>query len=178
LRRAAALLLFAALGAGQALGDGGRYEGPTLSFRLPSGWTGAATADISAESAARATPPAQGKQPPVRSLVVLVGGKKISDGDLESESSAWHAAHVRNRSAWGMRSEGGTPRDLTRVSGRRAVRYRDQVGSALGANEQTLTCSVIGARLACVIATASPESRDAADALTAQVLSSLVLKRR
>jgi hypothetical protein len=77
-----------------------------------------------------------------------------------------------------MKSEGGTPRELTRVAGKRAIRYRDQVGSALGANEQTLSCTLISGRLACVIVAGSPESRDIADGLVAQILSTLQMHKR
>jgi len=155
-----------------------KSEGP-LSFDHPAGWKTEVVSDISADTAVRVSAPAApGKAPEVRWALVLVGGKKIGDGDLESDAAAWHVAHARNRSAWGMRSEGGTPRDVIRVAGRRSVRYRDQVGSALGANEQTITCSVVSARLACVIVAASPPARDAADALAVQILGSLQLRRR
>jgi hypothetical protein len=156
-----------------------RFEGAGMSFAHPSGWTFEATSDISAESAARGNAAVQaGQKATVRTALVLAGSKKMGDGEMENEAAAWHAAHVRNRSAWGMRSEGGTPREVVKVGGKRAVRYRDQVGSALGANEQTLTCLLVSGRLACVIVSAASESRDAADALSAQILSSLRLQKR
>jgi hypothetical protein len=156
-----------------------RFEGAGMTFQYPGGWTFEATSDISAESAARGNAAVEaGKKPAVRTALVLLGAKKIGDGELENEAANWHAAHVKNRSAWGMRSEGGTPRDLVKVGGKRAVRYRDQVGSALGATEQTLTCAMVSARLGCVIVGAAPEARDAADALSAQILTSLRAAKR
>jgi hypothetical protein len=155
-----------------------RYDG-AVAFDHPAGWKTEPTSDISAETAVRLTAPAKGgKTPPLRSALVLVGTKRLVEGDLETEAAGWHAAHVRNRSAWGMKSEGGTPRDLVRIGSKRAVRYRDQVSSALGANEQTLTCALIASRLACVIVAGEPSSRDAADALAAQILASMQLKKR
>jgi hypothetical protein len=155
-----------------------KYEG-AMSFDHPAGWKTEAVSDISADNAVRLDAPVEaGKTPPVRWALVLVGSKKAGDGDLESEAAAWHTAHVRNRSAWGMKSEGGTPRDLFRLNGKRALRYRDHVGSALGSNEQTVTCSVIAARLACVIVAGSPSTRDAVDALSVQILGSLQPRKR
>lgn len=147
-----------------------------LSFDHPAGWKADAVNDISTENAVRLTAPA-GKQP-LKWALVLMATKKVADGDMETEAAAWHAAHVKNRSAWGMKSEGGTPREITRVAGKRAIRYRDQVGSALGANEQTLTCTLVSARLACVIVAGERDARDGADALVSQILSTLQTHKR
>jgi hypothetical protein len=132
---------------------------------------------VSAEHAVKLTPDG-GKRARVASLIVLAGTKKVSDNDLDAESNAWHAAHMKNRVAWGMRSDGGMPRESFRAGSHRMVRFRDKVGSAMGANEQTLTCTVIGARLACVIAHAAPDTRDDADSLIAAILGTLHMKKR
>ncbi len=164
--------------AGAARADGpARYSAAPLGFEYPNGWKAEPASDVSAELAVRLTPPA-GKRPPVSSLLVLVGAKKLSEADLDTEAAGWHAAHVKNRAAWGMKSDGGLPRDVTRLGSRRLVRYRDKVGSALGANEQTLACATISGRLACVIAAADPEVRDDADALIATILSTLSVKKK
>jgi hypothetical protein len=75
-----------------------------------------------------------------------------------------------------MRGAGGSPRDVFRHGTRRLVRWRDRVESAVGANEQTITCGVLHARIACVIAFATPEARDDADTLALALLASV--KRR
>ena len=102
---------------------------------------------------------------------MLVSSKRIGEAALESQASRWHAAHLKNRVAWGMRSAGGLPRDLVRVDGRRAIRYRDQVGSALGENEQTFTCLVASGDLACVLVSGSRSGRSV-DQLSAKLLAS------
>jgi hypothetical protein len=155
-----------------------RHDGGAASFELPQGWRAEQSADVSAEHAWRVSPPARedGKRPPVQGLVVLVGSKKLGDADLEVEAAGWHSAHVRNRAAWGMRGAGGSPRDLFRQGSHRLVRWRDRVDSAIGANEQTITCGVLQSRMVCVIAFATPDARDDADTLSQALLVSL--KRR
>jgi hypothetical protein len=173
--RSGGIVFALALAFASSLAFAEKYD-DKVSFDHPAGWKAEAVADISTENAVRLTAPA-GKQP-LKWALVLMATKKVADGDMETEAAAWHAAHVKNRSAWGMKSEGGTPRELTRVAGKRAIRYRDQVGSALGANEQTLTCTLVSARLACVIVAGSAESRDNADALISQILSTLQTHKR
>jgi hypothetical protein len=146
-------------------------------FEIPTGWKAEPTADVSAEHAVKLTPEG-GKRPRVASLIVLSGNKKVGDNELDAESNAWHAAHMKNRVAWGMRSDGGMPRESFRAGPRRMVRFRDKVGSAMGANEQTLTCTVIGARLMCVIAHAAPDTREDADALIAALLATAHVKKK
>jgi hypothetical protein len=159
-----------------SLAHGDKYEaGPV--FEIPAGWKAEASADVSAEHAVKLTP-TDSKRPRVASILVLSGNKKVGDNELDAEANTWHAAHIKNRVAWGMRSDGGMPRESFRAGPRRMVRFRDKVGSAMGANEQTLTCTVIGARLACVIAHAAPDTREDADALTAAILGTLHMKKR
>jgi hypothetical protein len=178
---AAPLLVGAALAgvAWAAAPAAAHYAAGPIAFDYPSGWTTEAVADVSAETAVRLVAPAErGRPPRLKWALVLAGSKKVGESELDAESAAWHAAHVRNRSAWGMRSAGGPPRDTVRVAGRRGVRYRDRVDSALGASEQTLTCSVIAARLTCVTVAASPDARELSDGLASLLLGTLQLKRR
>jgi hypothetical protein len=143
-----------------------------LAFALPTGWKSEPAADVSAEHAWRLLPPAGAA---ITSATLLAGGKRTDD--LEGASAEWHSAHVRNRAAWGMRLQGGAPREAITVGGRRALRYRDRVSGALGAGEQTMTCVLAGGALACVLATAPEAARDAVDELAAHVLASLKNRR-
>lgn len=154
-----------------------RVESHGVSYEVPAEWKAAAVADVSTDGAMKLTPPAATRDK-VAELVVLVGTKKITDADLDLEAGGWHAAHLKNRTAWGVRSDGGMPREVTRLANRRAVRYRDRVGSALGQREQTLTCLSMGARLVCVLASATVQTRDDSDAIAAALLTSVSLKRR
>ena len=152
-----------------------RYEDAQVRFDHPAGWTVAPAQDVSAELALKLDPPSGSG---LSSALVLIGAKKIAESELESASAAWHSAHVRNRAAWGMKMSGGLPREPVTIGGRRALRYRDRVGSSLGAADQLFTCTLVGARLCCVLATATPDARPTADALTATVLSSLSLHKK
>jgi len=153
-----------------------RYDGAP-SFDLPAGFSAEPAADVSADYAVKLTP-AQPRKASVLGALVIAGAKKLGDADLEAEAAQWHAAHLKNRVAWGMRSSGGLPRDVVHAGNRRLVRYRDKVGSAIGANEQTLTCAVIASHLCCVIAQGTPDTRDDVDAFTLQILSSLRPKKK
>jgi hypothetical protein len=154
-----------------------RFDAPELSFAMPTGWRAAPTADVTAPLAFKLTPASSGKQ--LQSAILLVGNKRIAEVDIDAEAAGWHAAHLKNRVAWGMHSDGGMPRDVVRgPAARKLIRYRDHVGSALGADEQTFTCGAFQARLACVLVFASSDSRDQADALTQTLFSQLALKRR
>lgn len=166
--------------AGGAHGNGTRrHEAPEGAFDVPADWKLESVADVSAPFAVRLMPPTGGKRSPVAALFVLIGAKKLGDAELETEAGGWHAAHLKKRVAWGVRSDGGMPRDVLRgPGGRRLVRYRDRVGSALGANEQSLTCGVFGGRLACVITFAAADTRDGADEIASNLLASLSVKHR
>jgi hypothetical protein len=177
----AALLAFAcactcavarAAGAGE---PAERFTAGDVRFDHPAGFTVEPAGDVSAEAAFRLEPPADAR---VQSAIVLVGSKRVTDGDFESASAEWHAAHLRNRAAWGMRVAGGPPRDQLQLGSRRALRWRDRIGGALGPSEQTFACAHVTARLACVLITAPHDARDAADALAAQLLSTLSIKTR
>jgi hypothetical protein len=173
-----ALACAAILVAGQAaFADAARYRSPAGSFTIPSGWKAEKAADVTgdAQLAVRLVAPPSPRRPIV-SATVLVSARRIGEAALESQAGSWHAAHLRNRVAWGMRSAGGLPRDLLRLDGRRAIRYRDQVGSALGASEQTFTCLIASGHLACVVISAEPSARDAVDQLSAKLLASLSLR--
>jgi hypothetical protein len=177
-RAAAALLLAAAATAASAA----RAEEPRrLHFAPPDGYKLAATrhdgADLpgGGEQVYELTPPDGARITVAR---VLVGLKKISDRDLESASAERHGAFVKNRAAWGMQMSGGVPREELQLGGRRALRYRDRVGGALGSTEQSFTCEVVAGLLACAFVTAPADARDRADALAAALLASVSVKRR
>jgi hypothetical protein len=156
-------------GAGEAAE---RYQGPEGRFEHPAGWKVERGADVSAEIALKLIPP-DGER--LQSAVLLIGAKRIGDGELEAASAEWHSAHLRNRAAWGMHLTSGLPREEVRAGGRRALRFRDRVGGALGSSEQTFTCALASAHLACILITAPADARDSADAFTAQIFSSLSL---
>ncbi len=169
----AALLAFA--GAARAGEPAERYAGGDVRFDHPAGFSVEPAADVSAEAAFRLEPPAGAR---VQAAVVLVGSKRVADGDFEAASAEWHMAHLRNRAAWGMRVGGGPPRDQLQLGGRRALRWRDRIGGALGQSEQTFACVHVATRLACVLISAPHDARDAADALASQLLTTVTLKRR
>jgi hypothetical protein len=175
-RALAALLACSAVAAcsGHARAQGAqRFEGTLFSFSYPS---------------AAATAPGTDPSADVAVSVTLAGGaiaasvigatKKVSDGDVENEASAWHAARVKNRAAWGMKAGGGPPRDSVRIGERRWLRWRDRIGSVLGAQEQTMTCGGVSAHLVCVVVSAPQKERERGDALAAQILSSLAVHKR
>jgi hypothetical protein len=157
---------------------GGRHDGGAASFELPAGWRAENVADVSAEHAWRLTPQDTGKRPPVQSVLVLVGAKKVGEAELDGEAGAWHGAHMKNRAAWGMRGAGGAPRDTFRHGNKKHVRWRDRVDSAVGASEQTMICASAHTHLVCVIAHATPDTRDDADTLALALLSSVSFKKR
>ena len=57
------------------------------------------------------------------------------------------------------------------------MRWRDRIGSVLGAQEQTMTCGGVSGHLVCVVVSAPQKDRERADALTAQILSSLAMRK-
>jgi hypothetical protein len=173
---AAALLV--ALGTGARADESQRYDAPEGTFLYPASWKAIRVSDVSAPFAVQVAPPEDGKPGPVARAIVLVSGKRVGDNELEAETADWHAAHLRNRVAWGVRSKGGLPREFVRAAGRRLVRFRDRVNSAFGANEQTLTCGIFSGHLACVITSASTQAREEADALGAALLASLNVHRK
>jgi hypothetical protein len=93
-------------------------------------------------------------------------------------ATTWHGAHIKNRAAWGMKADGGPPRESVRVGERHCVRWRDRIGSVLGAQEQTMTCGNVSGHLGCVVVSAPLDKRDAADALTTELLGTLSFFRR
>jgi hypothetical protein len=127
-------------------------------FDLPKNWT--ATPAQKTDTAAAPVEDQVWELSPRGQVIVYAG--KVSDGELETAAAAKHAARVKNRVAWGMKASGGPPRESLHVGGRRAVRWRDRVGGALGASEQVMTCIVAGARLACVVTFDGGDTDDAA----------------
>src|SRR4051794_32526100 len=100
-----------------------------LPFELPKGWS----AQLAPKTATAAAPPDDQTWellPPqdlgVRGSLTIYSGK-ISEAELEVAAAERHSARVKNRVAWGMKAAAGPPREALRISGRRAVRWRDRV---------------------------------------------------
>ncbi|HEY2748100.1 MAG TPA: hypothetical protein VGL86_25930 [Polyangia bacterium] len=158
---------------GLARADGAqRFEGTLFSFSYPASAATAPGADPSADVAISVTL-AGG----IRASVIGAT-KKVPEVDVENEATAWHGARIKNRAAWGMKAGGGPPRDVVRVGERKWLRWRDRIGSMLGAQEQSMTCGGVSGHLVCAIVTAPVDERERADALAAQILTSLQIKKR
>lgn len=169
---AVAALVALLLGAGGARGQATRrYEGSLFSFSAPAGATTQPGSDPSADVAVTVT-----NADEVAS--VIASNKRVSDGELEALATDWHAARIKNRAAWGMKTHGGPPHETVRVGDRRWLRWRDRIGSVLGAQEQTMTCGAVGGHLACVVVSAPQKARESADALAAQLLSTLSINKK
>ena len=150
-----------------------RFEGTLFSFSYPSSAATAPGSDPSADVAVTVTL-AGGT---IRASVIG-GSKRVVDGEVESEATAWHGARIKNRAAWGMKAGGGPPRDTVRIGDKRWLRWRDHIGSVLGAQEQTMTCGSVSAHLVCVVVAAPVKERERGDALAAQILSTLAVRKR
>jgi hypothetical protein len=172
-RALVALLAVAAL-AGEVRAEGAqRFEGKLFTFSYPSSAATAPGTDPSADVAVMVT--LAGGQ---ISANVIGGSKRVTDGDVESEATAWHGARIKNRAAWGMKAAGGPPRDSVKIGERRWLRWRDHIGSMLGAQEQTMTCGAVKEHLVCVIVSAPQKERERGDALAAQILSTLNVRKK
>ncbi len=170
---AAAALAAVALLGGDARADGAqRFEGTLFTFSYPSSAQTAPGTDPSADVAVNVT------LKDGISASVIGGTKKVSDGEVEELATTWHAARIRNRAAWGMKAAGGPPHEAVRVGGRHWLRWRDRIGSMLGAQEQTMTCGAVSAHLVCVVVSAPQKERERGDALAAQILSTLSVRKR
>lgn len=171
LRAVAVVALAAGLLAVAGARESRRYDGALFSFAYP--------ADASVEPG---TDPSADVAVVVRrddvSATVIASSRRVADGDLEELADKWHNARIRNRAAWGMKPSGGPPRDDIRVGARHWMRWRDAIRSMLGPQEQSMTCGAVGGHLACVVASAPVKKRDVADALAAQLLTTLSMKRR
>lgn len=169
----AALVAAVALAASVVAADETRrYEGPLVHFEYPATATTSTGADPSADVAVTVTFP--------DGIVATVLGseKKVADGELENKATEWHAARIKNRAAWGMKAAGGPPRDSVRIGDKRWLRWRDRIGSVLGAQEQTMTCGSVAGHLGCVVVSAPQKERERADALAAHLISSLTIRKR
>ena len=165
-------LALVALLAGTALAEGAqRFEGKLFTFSYPSSAATAPGADPSADVAVTVTL-ADGII-----ASVIAGEKKIADGQLEELATEWHSARIKNRAAWGMKAHGGPPHDMVHIGERKWLRWRDHIGSVLGAQDQTMTCGSVSGHLACVVVSAPQKQRERADALTSQILSSLTIRK-
>ncbi len=146
-----------------------------LPFDVPRGWHAAAAPRTETAAAPPDDVTFDLQAPadsPLRVQVVLYAGR-VGDADLDDKAAQRHQARVKNRVAWGMKAAAGPPRESLKLSARRAVRWHDSVGGALGDSEQIMTCVTAGGRLACVISTGSRDSSDAAESLAATLLDSL-----
>jgi len=160
--------------AGLAWAEGAqRFEGTLFNFSYPSSATTKPGADPSADVAVTVTL-AGGTV----TASVIGATKKIVDGEVDSEATAWHGARIKNRAAWGMKAGGGPPRDTVRIGDKRWLRWRDRIGSVLGTQEQTMTCGSVSAHLVCVVVAAPVKERERGDALAAQILTSLSVHKR
>ncbi len=164
----AAATLAAAFGAGAE--EPKRYEGPYFTFDYPASAKATPSSDPTAEGAVTVSD---------RNItaVVLAGQKRIADSELEATASTWHAARMKNRAAWGVKAGGGPPHDNVRIGDKRWMRWRDRLGSVLGAQEQSMTCGGINGHLGCVLVTAPEAEREAGDAYAAELLKSFVIHR-
>jgi hypothetical protein len=172
-RAAVALALFgvvAVVARVHARGETRRYDGALFSFDYPADMTAETGTDPSADIAVVV------RRDDV-SATVAASSKRVGEAELEELADKWHNARIRNRAAWGVKPSGGPPRDTVRVGERRWMRWRDRIGSVLGAQEQTMTCGAVAGHLACVIASAPVKKREQADALAAQLLTSLRIHR-
>jgi hypothetical protein len=149
-----------------------RYEGAFFSFAIPDGATAKPGSDVSADAAVSVS---SGDGSIIAS--VLAGARRIADGEIESTAAEWHGARVKNRAAWGMKANGGPPRETVRIAERRWLRWRDRIGSVLGAQEQTMTCGGINGHLGCVVVSAPAKDRETADALAAELIASFKIRR-
>lgn len=164
----AAATLTMALGA--AAEEPQRYEGPFFTFDYPAHAKATPSSDPTAEGAVTISDKNI-------TAVVLAGQKRVPEGELEATAATWHAARMKNRAAWGVKAGGGPPHDSVRIGDKKWMRWRDRLGSVLGAQEQSMTCGGINGHLGCVIVTAPEASREAADAYTAELLKSFVIHR-
>jgi hypothetical protein len=167
-------LALVALGAAGRAGAQGRkrYEGAFFSFAIPDGASAKPGSDVSADAAVVVT---RGDES--ITATVLAGARRVADSELESTAAEWHGARVKNRAAWGMKANGGPPRESVRIGERRWLRWRDRIGSVLGAQEQTMTCGAVNGHLGCVVVYAPAQKREAADVLAAELLGSFKIRR-
>jgi hypothetical protein len=149
-----------------------RWDGPLLSFAHPRQLSAASSSDTNAEVAVSLSGAG------LLSATVLAGERRVADADAAALADKWHSARVKNRAAWGMRANGGPPAETVRIGERRFQRFRDRIGSVLGPSEQTMVCGTISAHLVCVVVSAPASERDHADALAAQILESVTIKKR
>ena len=169
----ALLAVAAAGGGGGARAEGAqRFEGKLFTFSYPSSAATAPGADPSADVAVTVT---LGNG---ITASVIAGDKKVGDGEIENLATAWHGARIKNRAAWGMKAGGGPPHESVRIGEKKWLRWRDHIGSVLGAQDQTMTCGAVAAHLTCVVVSAPQKERERADTLTAQILSSLTIRKQ
>ena len=165
--RALVALFAVATVAGDAHADGAqRFEGKLFAFSYPS----------SAATAPGANPSAD-----VAVTVTLAGGivrqrhrrrgRRSPTATSSTTATTWHGARVKNRAAWGMKAGGGPPRDTVRIGGKREwLRWRDRIGSVLGAQEQTMTCGFGSAATSRASSSRRrAEDRERADELAARI---------
>ena len=169
--RGGAVALLALVAGAAGADEVKRYDGSLFSFSYPAAAAVQPGTDPSADVAVSVSD---------KEIVasVIAAQRRVPEKDLEEIATQWHGARIKNRAAWGMKANGGPPRDSVHIGERRWLRWRDRIGSVLGAQEQTMTCGGVGGHLLCVVVSAPTKQRERADALAAQLLSSLTIKKR
>ena len=149
-----------------------RYEGSLVSFSYPAAGAVTPGADPNADVALTVTLP--------NGIVatVLASAKKVAPNLLNATADAWHDARLKNRAAWGMKPHGGPPPEDIGRDGNKRWRWRDRIGSVLGAQEQTMTCGPVAGHMGCVVVSAPQKERERADAIASQILSSMSIRKK
>jgi hypothetical protein len=149
-----------------------RYDGPRLSFSVPSGAKVKESPDIVDEHALDVELPGNVH------LRLLLSSNKVTDLEAESASATWREAHLRNRGSWGVKKRSQERAEVKHVGSRRFVRMVDQMGSVLGASTQIMLCGSISARLICGMVSAPSDQVVPLEASLVHLLETIVVKRR
>ncbi|MEO6951997.1 MAG: hypothetical protein ABI321_09305 [Polyangia bacterium] len=136
--------------------DDQRYDGPRISMSVPRGARVTEVSDVAAEAALEVVPPASGSLAGMR-FHVLLSNAHTTDGDVEAQGTVWRDKRIRNRASWGVPATGVRRVEQTRIGALRAVRFVDEVQSALG-GRQIMLCAALSAHLTCVVGSAPADS--------------------
>ena len=114
------------------------------------------TSDVAADAALEIMPPASGPLAGVR-LHVLMSNAHTSDSDVEAQGTVWRDKRIRSRSSWGVPATGVRRIEQIRIGGLHAVRFVDEMQSAMG-GQQIMLCAALSAHLTCVVGSAPPNT--------------------